>query len=1622
MDEDNNPMEEERRRVEHARVIRQRRQVPETEEDLLAMQEEFFKAQDRPAASVVRVQRLPPVVQSSPSTTQSKATTVQDDDDDDMPPPLEKDVVALDGDDLPVRPPTITPSGVLRGGSRFLQNRADKGPRTHFQTVGERFEINLDDDEGEPSSDRFEEEIPAETEEETMRRLASAGPSMGHILNEVLEKPVGEAIAPAGATTTLGSLEPTMRPSKTAAKGKSLFARRLAEAQGTATPKSSSNDDRPASSSYVKLTQGKDVVQNIDEPSSRPTSRPPRSGMNPQQSPNTALPPRPTSGLHSVLKKPDTPHSTLMEQIDDENRHKLANMSQQEIEEARAELMRNIDPELINKLMKRKTPQRRVSFSEGVHVEGKVVNMQEAKSHHEDSTFQSKRHEEEEGDHPLAMKKKYFQNVPAEPEKMEWMGIEGTNSGGKISVGKSVAPGVQPYTVSDADPPAAHYRFDFAGKIIQGEDTPVHLGLHHHGADPTKAGYTLSELLHLIRSTVPSQRIIPLNILAKILRNCRDAEFGAFTIRSGILRWLIDRLRAPVYLRAALDDKTDSGLVAAVNALHAWAMPPGDIARPEEIWELLDLLDRGYERINLGFKYQAITHFANMELKPDTLQASQEQGTEGEETIGAHAILAAKDPFDGLIAMSVLPRLRYILDVCQLPAHTNSQVLDILLSLVRTHAGAAKKVFECEGFIATLVRQFGTISWPSEKTDVELSCSVKAIAVLDTTIRSSKKHASAIIEEGHLEPLLRFLVLTPEPLVGNRQSFEVQTQVLKLFRSLSAYGLYCNVLADSMQSRLLQDAASTIVERSKENIDPVVKSFLSRKLTVFFQLATAWTHAAADAHRTVPEHSLCWAQATSFLDIALDGVAQWGSQSSSQDLDLEQTALVASTTRYISTWTRYLSTNPPDNVDILDRIWDVLKLKQWTRTDTFKMVHGRLLSAMGKEIDTVDDLLPHVGVSLSNPSNLLTLATRLYEVSLCSEYMSSHLTTMFYLARLTSAPEHILKETIDTLVSESVFNLVEGVTKFELAVQDRIPNELPPWMAFIARHGVYFVAHWLTAMDNLVYQQDPDNSSHIKLTFFQLFQVTALSLLQIDLPGDECVSHDVLIKILFNPRVLGKLLSQNTKQISVVKRILEPMYLQYFIKSDKDLKISQCLWSHDGRGLNNMVMDYSRITGQPLFNWLFYPIELLFRSKLNYVEESGTLIAATSVVHCTLDFVYSLLQTQDGISFELIYMAALKVLTLEGEREPARADEEEEADAEEEEDEEEGFIDQEVEATLNRLLDHFSTRGDSSLVIRDDAQGQAPLNEKILSVLTSPMPFSQFMKNFMENSFTTGTLLQFQATAARFLLPAMALSTELQLLIWQESFNFLGSVTTRWEELDAGTLKSLIQDNQGLVTSEVLKHYLKAVASGRVIKQRNPVLYWIAVHHLARVALGPIKMPAAPVRGKRVVSETQATEAIEDSTVAEERRAIVSAIVAGTKSEELVRDWVQYDSRNYDQPGATPGAPTRLNLTGLSSSVSAQSLPTTPTAPTSTPVRSSSRPLSLLSTSSSFPLIGSSDYLNCDNILTPPDCFRERRQPLVGARKDWISATCGDAALDRVEDAILAAAAAPTLSWQHRAL
>ncbi|KAI0556816.1 RNA polymerase II-associated protein [Gracilaria domingensis] len=68
--------------------------------------------------------------------------------------------------------------------------------------------------------------------------------------------------------------------------------------------------------------------------------------------------------------------------------------------------------------------------------------------------------------------------------------------------------------------PIARERFDLDGNVLTAEQIdalPTHKGLHHHGTSPESAGYTLADLLILTRSTILSQRVMALKVLAALI-------------------------------------------------------------------------------------------------------------------------------------------------------------------------------------------------------------------------------------------------------------------------------------------------------------------------------------------------------------------------------------------------------------------------------------------------------------------------------------------------------------------------------------------------------------------------------------------------------------------------------------------------------------------------------------------------------------------------------------------------------------------------------------------------------------------------------------------------------------------------------------------------------------------------------------------------------------------------------------------------------------------------------------------------------------------------------------------------------------------------------------------------
>ncbi|KAM0693858.1 hypothetical protein Q7P36_005982 [Cladosporium allicinum] len=279
----------------------------------------------------------------------------------------------------------------------------------------------------------------------------------------------------------------------------------------------------------------------------------------------------------------DTAPKTWQEQektqIDQQNRDVLAGMSQAEIEEARAELLGSLDPDLLQKLLRRANIDSGSNEAESLRepIEGGILQREKpsqkksvafadgdspASSNPPNPTVKDEDEEEAtievdyEPDFPSTdehgnptpatsteepqdshstihfptptqppaldpnsttfltdLHEKYFPSLPSDPSKLEWMQSSNDNA----------------YSPSASSINPNEIRFSFTGELLAPKTAasiPVSAGLHHHGAAPDAAGYTIPELAHLSRSTYSAQRCVAFQTLGRILFRLGKGEFG----------------------------------------------------------------------------------------------------------------------------------------------------------------------------------------------------------------------------------------------------------------------------------------------------------------------------------------------------------------------------------------------------------------------------------------------------------------------------------------------------------------------------------------------------------------------------------------------------------------------------------------------------------------------------------------------------------------------------------------------------------------------------------------------------------------------------------------------------------------------------------------------------------------------------------------------------------------------------------------------------------------------------------------------------------------------------------------------------------------------------------------
>lgn len=254
------------------------------------------------------------------------------------------------------------------------------------------------------------------------------------------------------------------------------------------------------------------------------------------------------------------PLSKEKAKISKENERRIAEMSEEDMEETRAELMQSLNPALVERLLRRANldedastlshSQQRSTRTDGTPLteldqadDGStdIVHPDEVEEPNDDMTTtpQTSKSTASSIHFPVPpndsasykpldpssvtfltdLKDTYFPTLTHTPSTLSWLD-QSTPSTEPTS--HSYVPNLTSY-------PASSLRFNFAGALIPPSTAlsiPVTAGMHHHGNAPDSAGYTIPELTLLTRSTLPSQRCIAYQTVGRMLFRLGKGDFG----------------------------------------------------------------------------------------------------------------------------------------------------------------------------------------------------------------------------------------------------------------------------------------------------------------------------------------------------------------------------------------------------------------------------------------------------------------------------------------------------------------------------------------------------------------------------------------------------------------------------------------------------------------------------------------------------------------------------------------------------------------------------------------------------------------------------------------------------------------------------------------------------------------------------------------------------------------------------------------------------------------------------------------------------------------------------------------------------------------------------------------
>lgn len=406
-------------------------------------------------------------------------------------------------------------------------------------------------------------------------------------------------------------------------------------------------------------------------------------------------------------------------------------------------------------------------------------------------------------------------------------------------------------------------RFSLQGELLAPDvDLPTHLGLHHHGEEAERAGYSLQELFHLTRSQVSQQRALALQVLSRIVGRAQAGEFGDRLVGS-VLRLLLDA-GFLFLLRFSLDDRVDSVIAAAVRALRTLLVAPGDE-------ELLDRTFSWYHGASV-FPLMPSQDDKEDEDEDEELTTEKVKRKTPEEGSRPPPDLARHDVIKGLLATNLLPRLRYVLEVTCPGPSVVLDILAVLIRLARHSLESAMRVLECPRLMETIVQEFLPTSWspigvgPTPSLyKVPCASAMKLLRVL----ASAGRNIAARLLSGFdvRSRLCRFIAEAPHDLALPPEEAEIlTTEAFRLWAVAASYGQGGDLYRE-LYPVLLRALQTLPTELSAHPLQPLAMQRVAALFTLLTQLTLAASSippepASGPAESCVPAipSSVTWTQ------------------------------------------------------------------------------------------------------------------------------------------------------------------------------------------------------------------------------------------------------------------------------------------------------------------------------------------------------------------------------------------------------------------------------------------------------------------------------------------------------------------------------------------------------------------------------------------------------------------------------------------------------------------------------------------------------------------------------------------------------------------------------------------